>query len=212
MANMDETAQLGLGLVGSFLAGLAIWWMQGRLSRQEYSTADLVNPNAVLDIAETLPKDEDEFIIAANDLVANSVAYQGFASDLYFLNDRIRCKDCYLPSATRQTGTGNCVSMSSMLASILRTRLPAKRVLMAVGDMSVNGFGGHAWVEVQRNNDWYTLEATAPPQGWQRTEQAAKYYHPKTIFNDKDFVCYDPDLCKISVGNCSCLNHMLPLR
>jgi len=199
---IKEPPKLFLEFLGSFGAGLAIWWMATRVG-SKYSTADFVNPEAVADIAASLPSEEDRFILSAWNYVTENIQYQGYSSNLYFVNDAIKCSGCRVPEATLKVAKGNCVSMSSVLTSILRNRLPPERVFMTVGEW---WYRGHAWCQVQRQNGrWYLLESTSPPtKGWVLVDAVSYIYKPFSYFNDQLFYCYSEELCKIRVGNCDC--------
>lgn len=186
--------------------GLAVWWVFSKFVSR-YSTSDFVNPQAVMSVAATLPQDdEDTFILSAWSYVSDNIKYVGFASDIYFVDDYIKCQDCYTPQATLKAKQGNCVSMSAVLASLLRTRLPADRVYMAIGELNLpDRSGGHAWVQVERQGQWYLLESTVEPKGWVTAQSVASKYIPYTLFNDKMYNCYNSQVCRVSIqAGCDC--------
>ena len=138
--------------LGSLGASLAAAWILGSLGKSVFSigartfrSSDFINPGAVADIAARRPAGEDDFILAAWELVGGGIDYQAFGSDVEFNNGVVRCDKCYLPGQVRKTGASNCVGKSALLASILRNRLPADRVFMVIGELHLDGVGGHAW-------------------------------------------------------------------
>ena len=209
MTELEERQGLFLSFAGALGAGLFVWWLMERLGT-EFSTTDFVNPESVADIAASLPSTEDDFILSAWDYVAGNIQYQGYSSNLYFVNDAIKCTGCRIPDSTLKSGKGNCVSMSSVLASILRNRLPPERVFMVVGQMSLDGIGGHAWVNCQRRDErWYLLESTNPPKGWVPMEAVSYIYKPFAYFNDALFYCYSDEICRVKVRSCDCKRFVL---
>lgn len=183
-------ATLGIGVV--------LVRVVANLGYQVFPTSALVCPGCVADLAAQLPgTDDDVFIQAAWDYVTSSIRYESFSSDITFQDGTIRCRDCELPPSTISSGMSNCVGSSGLLASILRNRLPQERVKVGVGNLYRNGVGGHAWVEVMRD-DWYILEATAPPRGWVLASLATEY-EPLVFFNDVEKTCLDRTLC-VSIG------------
>lgn len=195
-----------LDLVGAVLATLGVGWGLQKVANAGYRTfptSSLICPSCVAGVAAAFPPDEDAFIYSAWAFVGDKIQYDLFSSDITFVNSSVKCKDCELPSATLQSGNSNCVGSSALLASLLRNRLPPERVLMAVGDYSRNGVGGHAWVEVLRSDGWYVLEATAPPQGWRRASDAPEYT-PLVYFNDVVRTCLEETLC-VGIGRCGSL-------
>lgn len=205
-----EPPKLFIEFLGSLLAGFAVWGIASSLSSRSFSTGDFVDPEAVADIAAALPQDEDSFILSTWKYVTDNIQYQGYSSNLHFVNDIIKCSGCRVPEATLKAGRGNCVSMSSVLASILRNRLPPERVFMAVGEMRLDGVGGHAWCQVQRRNGrWYLLESTSPPKGWVPVDTVSYIYEPFALYNDRLFYCYSEELCQIKVKSCHCREILL---
>lgn len=200
-----ESPQLFIEFLGSLIAGFAIWGIASSLGYKKLSTADLVAPEPFSQVAASMPADEDQFIQAACDYVLNNVQYQGYASNLYFVGDMITCSGCRLPEKTLTLGKGNCVAMSSVLASILRNRIPPERIFMAVGEVRFDGIGGHAWCVVQRKDGrWYLLESTTPQKGWVPLESVVNIYIPYSYFNDQLFYCYSDSLCHVAIKGCNC--------
>lgn len=168
---------------------------------------ELINPKSVSHIADQLPTNEDDFIMAAHQFVSDNVQYSGFDSFLKLTPYYIFCKDCYLPATVLNIGRSNCVGMSVLLESLLRNRIPANRTYLVIGQLHQGGVGGHAWVNVCRSDDhWYVLESTMPPMGWRRQSELESVYEPEALVNDTGLYCIDEDICfdvKTARG-CSC--------
>lgn len=199
----DDRERLFFGFVASLAAGLAVWGMQSRLV--SFPARDFIQPEAVAHLAAQLPEDEDEFILAAWDMVGRDIKYEGFASDIRFVDSQVKCLKCFLPAAVLRSGESNCVGKSSLLASLLATRLEGERIRMVIGELNVDGVGGHAWVAVFRHGDWYLLEATKPPgvQPWVRASQLASVYYPMAYISPTGVSCTSKKLC-VSFHKASC--------
>lgn len=198
----QEKKSLALAGLVFISASALTWWLLTK-SGIKLFPGDLVNPAAGADIAGALPSDEDQFIMSAWDYVASTIQYQGYSSKLYFVDSSIRCLGCQIPEVTLKEGRGNCVSMSSLLASILRNRLPPERVFMCIGETNFDGIGGHAWDIVQRRNgQWYLLESTRQPTQWMPASLYGTMYQPFTYLNDHLLYCMNPQICKIKSCNC----------
>ena len=202
---VDTRERLFLGVVSSMAAGLVLWGMQDRLGPL-FAVGKLIDPRAVSAIADQVEgATEDEWVYDAWDLVGSTIDYQGFGSDLEFVDSHIRCQRCYLPMEVVKSGASNCVGKSALLASILRNRLPAERVEMVVGYLANGSLGGHAWVEVQlENGRWYLLEATQPPKGWLPVELSGSRYLPAVYLNDQQVDCQTDDFCVSIAAGCGC--------
>jgi len=55
----------------------------------------------------------------------------------------------------------NCANRSFLLASLLRQEYPPDRVWVVLGNLRMDGLGGHAWVMLRNGQD-YILETTSP--------------------------------------------------
>ena len=210
---MTKTEQIStrehlfLGLAGSLAAGLSVWWIQSRLSKGRYSLADLFSPQHTADIADALPQDEDEFILAAWDLVGQKISYSAYGSTIKFFDSSVSCQRCLLPEQVLRRRAANCVGKANLLVSLLRNRLPEDRVYMTIGQLAVDHLGGHAWVIVQSHNGvWYVLEATMPPptQPWIPMALVSSTYIPDAFVNDHGLVCMDEEIC-LDVKKASCV-------
>ncbi len=187
--SLDKKQVLPLIVIGSAV----LLWL---LKRQNVSVQSLIQPGSVKYIADQFPQNEDQFILSAWDWVSQNVRYAGFGSDIELGNGNVMCQNnCFEPAKTIREQYGNCVATSIALTSLLRTRLPADRVLMAVGDVRRDSKGGgHAWVIAERYNQWYLLESTSPPMGWTTVESVADEYMPFVHFNDTRYYC-DSEQC-----------------
>lgn len=199
---MNRTS-VALGWVVAGLAGYLLW---RQIRRQRINPADFFRPDLVKGIAAKLPSDPDAFILAAWDYVARDYPYEAIGSDMVFQNGNIECADCYLPGTTLQRDKGNCVAKSSLLASILAVRLPAERVHIIVGSYQGEALGGHAWVEVYRNYNWYLLESTKIPDTdnpWLLADNSYPTYDPGVLITSKKVTCEDAKYCA-ATASCNC--------
>lgn len=204
MSENRGAALLGLGLATGFI----IWVSRPLFNRYGvFARSALIDPESVADVAASLPQDEDSFILSAWDLVGQQIQYSNYGSILYFSGDVVKCQRCLLASEVLNLKRGNCVAKATLLTSLLRNRLPANRVYMAVGWARLDGLGGHAWCEVERNGTWYILESTMPPPAmpWVPADAMSKVYIPQALVNDQDLVCYSSEVCSvIEKANCLC--------
>lgn len=192
-----------IGLVAvSIVAGILL--LAGRPARLD--PREFFRPDLVYDIAARFPQEENGFVMAAWNYVSG-ITYEHIGSDMTFLQDGIIvCEDCYLPSQTLAREVGNCVAKSSLLASLLATKLPAERIHMIIGSYGPNReTGGHAWVELFRQNDWYLLETTKTPSTniWVTGDSQYPLYDPGVMITPNDVVCADKFFCE-SLSSCDC--------
>lgn len=205
----DNRERAFLGFLGSMAAGGFLWWLQTRLRYAVFPSAAFIQPDseAVQAIAASLPAgSEDSFILDAWDFVGQEIDYEAVGSDITFVNSHVRCLKCHFPPKVLERGKGNCVGASSLLSSILATRIDPARVGMAVGDLALDGIGGHAWSLVQRQDEeWYILEATRAPgiSPWVKTSDLVEVYRPAAIITGESFTCQDKKLC-VTVSGCRC--------
>ncbi|MDD5510842.1 MAG: transglutaminase family protein [Dehalococcoidales bacterium] len=194
------TAAVAVG-VGIFLSQIS---SKPSGASVKYPTNYLVDPDSVSEIATQLPNDEDDFILSAWDYVHNKVRYSSYNTDIFLINSGVECTRCYHPISVLQSGSGNCVASASLLTSLLRAKLSPDRVYEAVGYLDTGkGDFGHAWVEAKRNDgNWYLLESTSAPWGWQ-SRNAANNYETLAKFNDAKFECYSHEMCQVAMG-CPC--------
>jgi len=180
-----------------------------RIDQRLYTYTALVDPASVADIAASLPANEEDFIIAAWEYVATHVQYENFGTMLYFTDQGVECDSCFSPVEILAEGESNCVGKSVLLTSILRNRIPADRVYMAVGTLNLNSNGGHAWVRVKHDGVWYALEPTLmpPAQPWIPEDSVAYKYTSEGYMNDQSYYCSEPGLC-LAIKKTSCLPYV----
>lgn len=159
---------------------------------------EFIDPDAFADIAAQLPQDPSEYALEAWDLVGRQIPYSHYGSILHFGDDYARCKRCHLPLDIVRRGRGNCVAKSQVLVSLLRNRFSASDTYMAIGQLNVNGTGGHAWV-ILNHNGWHILESTMPPpdQPWVSASRLSEIYIPEAMVNDRGLVCLDEEICHL---------------
>ena len=181
------------------VAGLTLFLKSNRYSGYEtFAVSDFIQPELVAGIAASLPENEDDFILAAWEMVGNEITYEPIASDIYFLGDTVQCLKCYRATAALERRLGNCVAKSSLLASILANRIPDDRLMMVIGDLRNNGTGGHAWLNVNRGGKWYLVESTLPPKmsnPWTEVSATGSVYIPAIYISRNEFICGDPEMC-----------------
>lgn len=187
---------LALGGAGSFL------WVN-----RPFPARSLIVPASVQHLTADLPQNEDAFIRGAWARVYDNIGYSGYGSNINLIRDSLTCDGtCTRVGDTLAYGYGNCVSMAALLTSMLRTRLPAERALMAIGTYSKAGMsGGHAWTVVERAGEWYLADPTGPPNGWTRVEENVGY-EPELHFNDQLYFYNQPG--QASPKSCGCGERM----
>ena len=153
----EDTKRLVLGFLGSLTAGGVIYLVTRPSS---YSISQLVTPEKVAYIAAELPQGDDDFAQAALKWVSDNIQYQALGSDISFKNGSVLCRGCYTPTSVLAKGAGNCVAQSFLLTSILRNRIDADRVYATLGEVTIDGVGGHAWTSYWRDGGWYILDPT----------------------------------------------------
>lgn len=194
-------------LVGLLMAGSLIYLLQRR-NFAVLAASNFYRPDLVQEIANKLPNDRDAFILAAWHYVATAFPYEDIGSEMSFQNGYIECVDCYLPNQTLDREEGNCVAKSSLLASILVTKLPASTVHIIIGHYTDRVSGGHAWVEIYRDNAWYLLDATKTPDfnnPWKLADLSFPQYDPGVLITNDSITVEDPAYGVIS-ANCNCGN------
>ncbi len=93
------------------------------------------------------------------------------------------------PAEVLATKMADCDGRASLLASLLRQFLPAERVRVAIGELA--GYGGHAWVRVQRaDGRWYIQDPSAlvvPDPPFMPAAEAEGVYQELFRFNDVEY-------------------------
>jgi hypothetical protein len=195
----------------SLAAGSVLLLLNRTFSYKYYALTDFVNPEAVAPIAETFPEDNSSFIRAAWQFVADEVQYDRIPSDISLQKEQARCSRCYTPEEVLTRGYGNCLASSCLLASLLRNKFPPEQVMVVLGEISLDGVGGHAWVEAKNMGTWYNMESTVAPrdEGLLPVAIASEVYHPKAKFNDVGIYCMEEGFCKVNIRPKSCRNELL---
>lgn len=210
-AVLDKNSALAaIAAIGGLTAVIAILVPRlsasGSLEYDTFPASNFFQPEKAAGLADSLgTESEDQFILDAWNYVGGSIAYESIPSDIEFEGDVITCLRCYTVEETIASGKGNCVNKSALLASVLLNRLSSERVYMVIGGFSMDGVGGHAWLNIYRNNDWYLVEATSPPKPnpWIKVSAMNTIYVPYAIFSAADFRCVDHSVC-LQVGACDC--------
>ena len=190
-----------IGAVSSLMAGGLIWWIQSRT--EKLNLTDFVDLETTAPIAAGFPADKSSYIYSALDFVGREIAYEPIGSNIKVFGNTVNCRKCLLPSATLSRMKGNCVAKSALLLSILRHRIPASDVYMAIGTLS--GIGGHAWVALRRNGGWQTLESTRSAS-YSQSEEIASMYNAEVFLNDQEVSCYSDKVCvRVNSRSCPCM-------
>jgi hypothetical protein len=181
-------------IFGVILTGGAVIYLATSPAKATYPITDFINADAVAHIAAQLPQDEDQFILSAWQIASEVVKYKPFGSVLEFYDSTVECQNCLLPDQMlrMKDPKSNCVGKSVLLTSLLRTRLPADRVYMAVGTANFpSRAGGHAWVVVDHRGSWELLETTVPlaADPWRSAMELEQHYKPDAFVNDKRLFC-----------------------
>lgn len=153
-----------------------------------YPIRSLVQPEdaQVREIAAVLAKSSD-FIGVAHQFVHAYTRYQIEEGDFWRTPaESIELADVQLELECRggkDVLAGlDCDDSAIFLASLLRTRVPAEKVFVAIGEWRRKGDkGGHAWVIVQNPDGTdRILESTAS-----QSQKPYGDYHLEAMFNDK---------------------------
>jgi len=96
------------------------------------------------------------------------------------------------PSETMRDKMGNCHDRAILLVSIARAKWPGMPIYVTIGNLK--GYGGHAWVTIDRGGRWELIETTFPPEQVRAMRGKVMYemppYFPQVRFNDKDVIVY----------------------
>jgi transglutaminase-like putative cysteine protease len=96
--------------------------------------------------------------------VAEQVKYVQFVKGKIFINGKVSIQNDLwnMPSLTAKVKVGNCANKSFLLTSLLRNAMGPDEVYCVLGNLYNGKAGGHAWVEVKINGQYYILESTQP--------------------------------------------------
>ena len=186
--------------------GIATSFFTAHVTRNWASfTADIAvlvdpNPPSIKSRAVELYEMGGDFALNAWQYVGGDIDYVYYGSQLEFYDHSVACYKCMLPLEVENAGKSNCVGKSVLLASLLRNYYSADDVYVVIGEFRYNGVGGHAWVILRRDNEWYVLESTVepPPDPWKTMGDLSEIYIPDAWFNDRGMICYDPEVCNMS--------------
>ena len=197
----DGSERFFIGAVASLAAGGLVWWIQSRTEKLDL--ADFVDIEITAPIAASLPADDASFVYSALDFVGKEIAYEPVGSDIKVFGNTVSCRKCLLPVTTLSRMRGNCVAKSALLLSILRHRIPASDVYMAIGTLA--DIGGHAWVTLRRNGGWQVLESTKAAS-YSQSEDIASMYNAEVFLNDQGVSCYSDKICvRVDSRSCPCM-------
>jgi hypothetical protein len=100
-----------------------------------------------------------------------------------------RQKDTWFyPAESIHIGKGNCANKSFVLTSLLKNRFKSPgEVYCAVGNVTLDGIGSHAWVQMNQGGRSYLLETTQPniTKALIPTD-IAEAYEPMVYFDEKN--------------------------
>ena len=122
------------------------------------------------------------------------------AAKLSAAGKTFRQKDTWFyPAESIQLGIGNCANKSFVLASLMKNYFKAPgMVYCTVGNITLDGIGSHAWVELNSARGSYILETTQPNISHAIVpKHLADAYAAKVYFDDKNVYTTDE---KVSVA------------
>jgi len=99
----------------------------------------------------------------------------------------------FFPAEVLQLPKANCVNRTFLMTSLLKNLLPDESDVYGVmGYVTMDGIGGHAWVEADIEGRKYLIETTQPnlPYALIPAEKA-KAYDPKIYFSGKNVYTVD---------------------
>lgn len=151
----------------------------------ESISAPLIHPPAKP--AYYNPRDDDELIESCRLWVAEQIKYVRFVKGKLFINGKVSIQDDLwnMPSLTAKVKIGNCANKAFLLTSLLRNFLPPEEVYCVLGNLYNGKPGGHAWVEVKKNGQFYVLESTQPESPIVPASDMDRYEEVH-YFNDQD--------------------------
>lgn len=126
-------------------------------------------------------------ILACWRWVANEIKYVKFVRGKIWIGGKSSVqKDLWLmPSMVIMTRIGNCANKSFLLTSLLRNELPAGKVFCALGNLYNGTPGGHAWIQINMDDEWFTMETTMPTAPPLIPITQTKRYEVVHFFNDQ---------------------------
>jgi len=135
--------------------------------------------------------DPNDIAYACWHYIANQPYVPLVASHLSAAGKTFRQSDTWFyPAESIQLGVGNCSNKSFVLASILKNYFKAPgEVYCVVGNLTLDGIGSHAWVEVNSRGRSIILESTQPnvtnaliPKHLAGAYEAKVYFDEKNVY------------------------------
>lgn len=167
------------------------------------------NPDVMLlynKLTEGLPSQMDK-VIACWRYVAEIPYRESISTKLIVQGKSYTDKDTWLYPAEviRLAPVANCANKAFLLTSLLRNELPESSVRCALGHITLDSIGAHAWVTVLLPNGNFILETTVD-----QLDRAllpldkADAYDPVIYFNDGGvFTTTDGDILNEHFGFCA---------
>lgn len=145
-----------------------------------------------------------ERILACWKWVAADVKYVKFVRGRIWIYGRSSVQKDYWqsPSMVIMTRVGNCANKSFLLASLLRNELPSGQVFCTLGNLYNGKPGGHAWVQLNLDDEWYTMESTMPTAPPLVPIAQTKRYEAVHFFNDDNVQAVTGRTQMIPFTNC----------
>lgn len=124
------------------------------------------NPDVMLKFRELTKglSDPNDIAIALWQYVSRQPYVPFMASSLTAAGKTIRQPDTWFyPAESIHLAKGNCANKSFVLASLLKNRFREPgQVYCVVGNITLDGIGAHAWVEINSGGYAYIMETTHP--------------------------------------------------
>lgn len=123
--------------------------------------------------------------------VTDKVEYKPFISGTLRIENHTQTnRDVWMsPAMVIRTRVGNCANKAFLLTSLLRQEFPDSEVFCVFGNLHNNynpnsPAGGHAWVQVLYEDEYYILETTTKKVPPMVLAETAKRYEAVHLFND----------------------------
>ncbi|MFA5991827.1 MAG: transglutaminase-like domain-containing protein [Candidatus Doudnabacteria bacterium] len=135
--------------------------------------------------------DRIERITRLRGWVTDKIKYKPFISGTLRIENNVQTnRDVWMDSAlTIRTRVGNCANKAFLLASLLRRELSDTEVFCVFGNLynspNSDQAGGHAWVQVLYDDNFYILESTTKKVPPMVLAERATRYEAVHLFNDQ---------------------------
>lgn len=149
------------------------------------------NPDILLKYNELTAglTDPDDIAVALWHYISHQPYVPLIFARLNVLGKTFQQKDTWFyPGESLQIGKGNCANKSFVLASLLKNyyRVPGQ-VFCAMGNITLDGIGAHAWVELNNSAGRFIIETTQPNlEHALIPKEAAIAYDAKVYFDERD--------------------------